>query len=205
MFTGGSLRTDTKHSTPLIFWIVWVWQLGIEFLLLRIGGRTPLICWVDVVEVLVISGVVGEVVCSREVSLMVGVRLVEFPKTANLWYCDIVLSVHSATRSKDLPCFGLLGREMSSSPSLRHVDFHPTSPVALSRSAHNPLSIIRKTGFEKKIIFIRQFTHKNVHLASYEQHTILTVEAAKGPGMAEVPAEDPGGQTTVCLSTTTNF
>ena len=61
-----------------------MWQLGIEFLLLRIVGRTPLICSVDVVEVLVISGVVGEVVCSREVSLMVGVRLVESPKTANL-------------------------------------------------------------------------------------------------------------------------
>ena len=138
MFTGGSLRTDTKHSTPLIFWSVWVWQLGIEFLLFRIGGCTPLISWVDVVEVLVISGVVGEVVCSREVSLMVEVRLVESPKTANLWYCDIVLSVHSATRSKDLPCFGLLGREMSFLPRLRYVDLHPWSPGALWRSAHNP-------------------------------------------------------------------
>ena len=51
---------------------------------MRIVGRTPLIAVVDEVEVLVISGVVGEVVCSREVSLTVGVRLVESPKTANL-------------------------------------------------------------------------------------------------------------------------
>ena len=61
-----------------------MWQLGIEFLLLRIVGRTPLICSVDVVEVLVISGVVGDVVCSQEVSLTVGVWLVESPRTASL-------------------------------------------------------------------------------------------------------------------------
>ena len=58
-----------------------MWQLGIEFLLLRIVGRTPLIAVVDEVEVLVISGVVGEVVRSREVSLTVGVWLVESPRT----------------------------------------------------------------------------------------------------------------------------
>ena len=61
-----------------------MWQLGIKFLLLRIVGRTPLITVVDVVEVLVISGVVGDVVCSREVSLTVGVWLVESPRTASL-------------------------------------------------------------------------------------------------------------------------
>ena len=51
---------------------------------MRIVGRTPLIAVVDEVEVLVISGVVGEVVCSREVSLTVGVWLVESPRTAIL-------------------------------------------------------------------------------------------------------------------------
>ena len=61
-----------------------MWQLGIKFLLFRIVGRTPLIAVVDEVEVLVISGVVGEVSCSREVSLTVGVWLVESPRTAIL-------------------------------------------------------------------------------------------------------------------------
>ena len=61
-----------------------MWQSGIEFLLLRIG-RTSLICLADVVEVLVIfGGFLGEVVFSREMSLMVEARLVESSKTANL-------------------------------------------------------------------------------------------------------------------------